>query len=117
MHRSENHEEYFEMVGVDLYSPDCACLRDNDYSDDYDLNDDNKDVYDNVIMVLMMIMSRAPARPSRKAAHSQPGTLDLVKSALSLLYWLHAGQWSSSSLLTLDFQEYLFCGILQFGIT
>ena len=51
MHRSENHEEYFEMVGVDLYSSDCACLQDNDYSDDYDFNDDNDDVYDNVIMV------------------------------------------------------------------
>ena len=48
------------------------------------------------MMMLMMKMSRAPARPSRKAAHSHPGTFDLVKSALSLLYWLHAGQWSLS---------------------
>ena len=64
MHHSENHEEYFEMVGVDLYSPDCACLQDNDcsddYSDDYDLNDDIEDVYDNVIMVFMIIMISTP---------------------------------------------------------
>ena len=29
MHCAENHEEYFEMVGVDLYGPDCACKQDD----------------------------------------------------------------------------------------
>ena len=106
------------MVGVDLYSPDCACLQDNDYSydysDDYDLNDDIEDVYDD------NEQGTCKAKPEGRPFATRDlgfGQISIVIAVLVARWSMVNDHWSSSSLLTLDFQEYLFCGILQFGIT
>ena len=99
MHCRENHEEYFEMVGVDLYSPECACLQDNDYSydysDDYDLNDDIEDVYDD--------NEQGTCKAKPESSPFAPRDLQFGQISIAIaVSWLHAGQWSLSSLLALE---------------